>query len=243
MNAPNTNPVVPRECILSDACDIIESLPRIGALMITAKQAGVTHERIGAIESVTMADGWLVCSGKAHDSRIDPSLISTVTIDRTSVMQEQVYPRLDFIDKQGVVVFGVVGFGGLDPFDAALSAFDRVPMPPAPIDPPGERPEVAPDDPGRLPFDRAMATTANISITMTKAGFEQSWSGPLTTVKPARGFINIMHPDFHLHIRAGSVSAWRQDDARPDRLVAFDQSGAEIGLVVNGLSDSGQGNP
>jgi hypothetical protein len=54
MNAPNTNPVVPRERILSDARDIIESLPRIGALMITAKQAGVTHERIGAIESVTM---------------------------------------------------------------------------------------------------------------------------------------------------------------------------------------------
>lgn len=243
MNAPNPNPAVPRERILSDARDIIESLPRIGALMITAKQAGVTHERIGTVETVTAADGWLVCTGKAHDSRIDPRLISTVTIDRTSVMQEQVYPRLDFIDQQGVVIFSVVGFGGLDPFDAALAAFDRAPIPPAQPDPPGERPEVAADDPGRLPFDRAIAIAATISITMTKPGFEQSWSGPLQAVKPARGFINIMHPDFHLHLRAGSVAAWSPSKGHPSNLQARNHDGAEIGLAVGGMPDSRQSNP
>lgn len=43
------------------------------------------------------------------------------------------------------------------------------------------------------------------------------------------GFLNVMTPDFHLHLEGGSVSGWRTESGRR---VALDRNGRPVGLSV-----------
>ena len=224
----------PRERVAVPPASIIRALPAMGRLMITAKRNGATHERIGTIAAVTIEDGWLVCSGDDHDSRIDPSLITSIIVDRTSIMGDQAYPRIDFSDTDGEVLFSVVGFGGLAPFDAALSQFGPgEALPEKPSEPRGERPEVDLTDPGAKPFTSAKDASRTISISFSRNGFAQNWTGVVERVNPAMGFINVTRPDFHLHLKAGMVSGWQR--SMQDGIIidaALDAEGMPTGLVV-----------
>ena len=227
----------PRERLPVPAASVIRALPSMGKLMVTAKRASATHERIGTIEAVTVDDGWLVCSGVEHDSRMDPSAIATIIVDRTSVMGEQAYPRIDFLDVDAECLFSVVGFNGLEPFDAALAQFGAgEALPEKPVEPRGERPNVDPEEIGTRPFNLARDTKANIMIAFSRPGFVQKWTGMVEKVNPAMGFINIMRADFHLHLKAGTVSDWRASGDGTNMIhEALDQDGVPTGLVVRGL--------
>lgn len=212
-----------REILPVPPASVIRKLPAMGELMITAKRNGATHERIGTVETVSIEDGWLVCGGPAHNSRIDPTLITSVIIDRTSVMQEKVYPRIDF--RRGEeVLFSVVGFAGLEPFDAALAEFGPGEvLPEQPKEPRAKREEAALDDPGAVPLQRALAAGTTVTIGLWRRGFEQEWTGVIEGVKPAMGFINVMRPDFHLHLLGGTVAGWNDG-------AALDADGKPTGL-------------
>ena len=62
-------------------------------------------------------------------------------------------------------------------------------------------------------------------------GVSQSWQGRIEAVKPAMGFLNVMTPDFHLHLEGGSVSGWR---AEPGRRIALDAGGQPTRLSLTG---------
>ncbi|KRA97606.1 hypothetical protein ASD83_10830 [Devosia sp. Root685] len=214
-----------REILPVPPASVIRKLPAMGDLMITAKQNGATHERIGTIEAVTIEDGWLVCGGTAHDSRIDPTAITTMIVDRTSVMQEKVYPRIDF-RRGDEVLFSVVGFAGIEPFDAALAEFGPgAPLPEEPKEPRAKRVEASLEDAGALPLRAALDAGTKISIGFKRTGFEQNWTGVIESVKPAMGFINVMRPDFHLHLLGNSVSTWKDG-------AALDADGTPTGLSL-----------
>lgn len=232
----------PRERLNLPASEVIAVLPAIGKLMITAKQAGATHERIGTVERVADEDGLLLCLSTEHDSRIDPSEIATIVVDRTSIMGDKAYPRIDFADGGGIVLFSVVGFGGLEPFDAALAPLGSGTALPVQAQPErGERGEVAPDDVGALPFTQASATGEPVAILFNRSGFSQAWHGTIEQVKPAMGFINVMRPDFHLHLKAGTVAGWTRTEAQGSvELSAVDFDGEPTGLVVTGRASAFQ---
>lgn len=214
-----------REILPVPPASVIRKLPAMGELMITAKQNGATHERIGTIETVTIDDGWLVCGGAAHDSRIDPTVITTVIVDRTSVMQEKVYPRIDF-RRGDEVLFSVVGFAGIEPFDAALNEFGPGDaLPEEPKEPRAKRDEASLEDAGALPLQAALEAGTKISIGFKRRGFEQNWTGVIESVKPAMGFINVMRSDFHLHLLGSTVSAWKDG-------AALDADGVPTGLSL-----------
>lgn len=222
-----------RERLPVPAASVIRALPAIGKLMVTAKRAGATHERIGTIERVTVDDGWLVCSGAEHDSRMDPSAIATIIVDRTSIMGDQAYPRIDFLAADGECLFSVVGFGGLEPFDAALAPFGPgEALPEKPAEPRGERPEVDPEETGARPLNTARDSGIEISIAFSRKGFAQKWTGRVEKVNPAMGFINVMRADFHLHLRANTVSDWRVAGELHE---ALDQDGVPTGLTLRGI--------
>lgn len=214
---------------------VVRRLPDIGKLMIIGKRNGATHERIGPVDRVEDDGAFLVCRGQDHDSRIDPRLVSAIVIDTSSVMQDQVYPRLDFNGADGEPVFSVVGFGGLEPFEAALAGLSTE------IDPDDrpkadrpERAEVATDDPGLAPLNAALASAETIVIAFDQPGFSQRWSGAVPKVSPAMGFINVMTSDFHLHLLGGTVSRW-QEELTGDGvvLVAYDKDQHPTGLSLH----------
>lgn len=228
----NTNA---RERLAADPAELLLRLPQLGRLMITAKHGGATHERIGTVERAERDGAAIILSGAEHNSRIELDSLAEVIVDRTSIMRDQAYPRADFLDAEGVVLFSVVGFGGLEPFDAVV-----LPLGPGEALPPktessGPRGEVIEGDPGSLPFDAALLLAREVTIGFERPGFAQSWTGVVEKVNPAMGFINVMRPDFHLHLKSGAVASWHQDAGGEGVVLrARGEGGDDIGLYVRG---------
>ena len=184
---------LPRARLDASAEDVLATLPAIGKLMVTARHLGATHERIGAVETVTFEDGWAVIGGAEHESRIELSSVAEVIVDRTSVMKDKAYPRIDLNRADGSYICGIVGYGGIEPFDAAVAPLGvGTAIEAKPDTPPGERIEASETDPGRLPLEDAQVAAIRVVIGFKRPGFQQFWRGTIETVKPAMGFINVM---------------------------------------------------
>lgn len=213
------------------AAQLLDLLPRMDRLMMIGRSAGVTHERIGPVETVRSDAGHIRVSGACHDARIDPGQVASIVLDTTSVMRDKIYPRLDFLGRDGVPVFSVVGMEGLEPFTAVLSGLPRAAAAPREdsSDTPAERPAFSDDDPACAPFAAALDSGAEIRIIFDRPGLHQSWQGRIETLKPAMGFLNVMTPDFHLHLKGGTVGSWQQ---QPGRRIALDLDGQATGLVL-----------
>jgi putative heme degradation protein len=221
----------PRERLHADAAAVLRGLPAMGRLMITANNAGATHERIGIVERTEEQGDWIVCSGAEHDSRIAIGDVAELVIDRSSVMKDKVFPHLELLNGGGTTIASVVGFEGLEPFEAALGGFrDREalasPEPPARPAPA----ELRDDDAAAVLLTPLIGQEAEIGL--QRPGFIQRWRGTIEAVKPAMGFINVMRGDFHLHLRAGAIAGWRDRDGAS---WALDPQGGEIGLYVRTL--------
>lgn len=219
-----------RERLTVDVADLLGRLPEMGRLMVTANRMGATHERIGHIESVRFDAGWANLAGAGHDSRVALDAIAGIVVDRTSVMRDKVYPRIELLRADGRTLCSIVGFEGPEPFDAALAAFGPgEPLDPAEAETPAERGEVAPNDAGLAPFESAARQGGAVVIALSLDGFEQVWKGHIEAVKPAMGFINVMRPDFHLHLKANAVARWSEEGPR---LCAQDAAGHALGLSI-----------
>ncbi|AGT10697.1 ChuX/HutX family heme-like substrate-binding protein [Paracoccus aminophilus] len=215
--------------------EVLARLPAIGRLMVIVRTEGTTHERIGAVEAVTRDGDAVIISGDCHDSRIDTGALASVLIDRTSVMRDKVYPRLEFRDAAGELVVSVVGMEGVEPFDAALADFAVVAEAPEPKEAASSdpRPELDPADPALAPFEALRDSGAEVAIRNDRAGVGQEWKGVVAEIKPVMGFVNVMTKDFHLHLEGGSVASWQE---APRARIAIGQSGQPTGLTL--ISDA-----
>lgn len=223
-----------RRVIRNSPVEVIQRLPAIGSLMIIGKRNGATHERIGAVETVSFDGNLVRCHGKFHESRIDHSLIKSIIIDTSSIMSDKVYPRIDFNREDGEPLFAIVGFEGLEPFEAALDGLDIFTDPDLQARPPRpERVPVDPSDAGFPPLNAALASGNTITITFEETGFFQSWTGIVPKVSPGMGFINIMTEDFHLHLLGGTVGQWQTNVNDGVTCTAVDLNGNPTGLILH----------
>lgn len=209
---------------------VLAALPQVGRLMVTAKNLGATHERIGAVETVSFADGWAVIGGAEHESRIELAAIAEMIVDRTSVMKDKAYPRIDLNRADGSYICGIVAFDGLEPFDTAIAPFGPgEPLEEKPESGPTERIEPAATDPGLVTLEAIRESATPVTVGFRQPNFHQAFRGIVETVKPAMGFINIMRGDFHLHLKSGAVAEWREvgDERR-----AVNAEGRELGLYL-----------
>ncbi len=218
----------------ADPLKVLSCLPAIGKLMIVVRQDGITHERIGTVEFVTPVRSSIRCHGAAHDATIDPATIATIVADRTIKMKDKVLPRIDFMTAQAETLFSVYGLDGLDPFDAGLAGLEGTAVAEREKEERKPTQENLDDkDPGFVPFQEAVAAGAPVTIELNRAGITQSWYGVVERFSPAMGFGNIITSDFHLHLRAGTISGWRASDADGQlALRALDLAGAETGLTA-----------
>ncbi|MDR7123967.1 hypothetical protein [Pseudotabrizicola sp. 4114] len=209
---------------------VLERLPRMGRVMVIAKTGGATHERIGVVQAVTPEAGRLRLSGACHAATIDPAPVAQILIDRRSVMQGNAYPRLTFLDNSGAVIAAVVSMEGGAPMEAALTGFARLAVVPEPSDPPTAASETpAEQDAGFVLLSALAESALPVTIAVDQTGFTQSWQGRIETVRPAMGFINVMTPDFHLHLRAGAVAGWQIVEGRH---IALNALGQPTGLTI-----------
>lgn len=228
--------------LLADGEDVLKTLPQMGKLMINSKNGGATHERIGVVETVKVDGGWIYFSGAHHHSCIDLSAIAALVVDRSSVMQGNVYPRLDLMAQDGHVIGSVIGFDGVEPFDLALKGFAFSALPAKTKEQTtGEALEIADGDPGLKPFAAAWRNKAQVRIALDLPAFKQEWSGEIPQTRLSRGFINLMQPDFHLHLKGGHVASWlKLEKANEELFYALNENGEKTGLVVSGSKGSFQ---
>ena len=230
--------------------EILDRLPRIGRLMVSASTDGITHELIAPVDEVTHHErGVSLFQRTSKDvSQVMAGDVARVVVDRSSVMRDKVYPRLGFETADGRMQFSVVGFEGLEPFDAALEgiAEARAPKTEAPEAPRAEAPALP--DPRRIPDALALAASSAADFTLgyeAKGGLLQFWTGRIAELKPAMGFINVILPAFHLHVKDGAIGWWQpypfRQPGNPDgsatgrmRLAAFRPDGAMTPLTLYG---------
>lgn len=229
-----------RAKLTADPAEVLKTLPAIGKLMINSKNGGATHERIGTVQEVHIDNGWIFFSGSEHHSKIELKAIHSMIVDRSSVMQEKVYPRIDLLGITGDTIGSVIGFEGAEPFDAALSPFAYEAL--EPNNEPrsmSEQVEVQEDDPALKPFAAAQRNKATVRIALERPSFSQEWTGEMPDIRNSRGFINVMKPDFHLHLKVGHVMDWRGEE-KGDQLhfYALDAEGQPTGLVISGEKEA-----
>lgn len=215
---------------------VLARLPAMGKVMVVVQDGGVTHERIGVVERITKTDDGFVIAGASHDCTLDPARVASVVADRSGRMKDKVLPKLEFIDADDRLMFSVVGLDGIEKFDAALSRFPGEPLAAKPKAA-GEQATLPSDDPGLKPLVAANSAETEIAIEMTRPGMVQRWRGLVPAVNPAMGFINIIAPDFHLHVRGGTIARWEQvatESGGEFRLDALDAGGQSIGLTLRG---------
>lgn len=233
-----SNETNPREKLAQAPAEILKSLPAMGRVMLSTRFGGATHERMGAVETVTIAGTEARLSGAFHDSRIDLATVVSIVADRTSKMRERVLPRLECQDAAGETLFSLIGLDGLEPFDKALEPFGAgEALEPIQREAPGSggSPDIPEDDLGGRSFAAILASGEAIAIDVERAGLFQHWQGALPEPKPAMGFVNIMQGDFHLHLKAGAVFGWAwTESAGTVALEARDSDGKGFGLILRG---------
>lgn len=203
------NPRPPREQLAVSPIDVLRRLPSVGKLMVAANNAGVTHERIGPVETIDAGGSWAVVSGKTHDSQIDLAAIAAIIVDRTSVMRDKVYPRIELHRADGTHLCHFVGFDGLEAFDDAISFLgEGQPLEAVASPEPRERRDVSDADAALVRLDAERDSASRLVVSFQQPGFVQRWTGVIEEVRAAMGFVNIIRPDFHLHIRAGAINGW-----------------------------------
>lgn len=213
----------------------LQRVPLMGRVMQLFRHGGAAHERIGKMDEVVIDGEAVICRGACHDARIHITAMASVVADWSGRMKDMALPRLEFRDSADQVLFSIISLDGLEPFNTALDGL----TPGAPVAaterPESDRSGVPDNDPGLLPLNAALATAKPVSIEMSGPGWNQSWSGVVESVKPGMGFINIMRPDFHLHLQARTISGWRvsgEGDAAIHE--ALNHDGAATGLRLLG---------
>ncbi len=223
--------LLPERAKLTDAspAEVLALLPAMGRVMVVLRTEGTVHERIGPVDAVSQEGEAVILTGDCHSARLDLTELAQVLVDRSSMMREKVYPRLEFRDGAGELVVSVVGLEGVEPFEAALAglASDAQPTEPKDAADSNPRPDVDPADPGLAPFEALRDSGALVAIRNGRAGVGQEWLGTVAEIKPVMGFINIMTKDFHLHLEGGSVAGWQEE---PGARIAIGQSGQPTGL-------------
>lgn len=219
--------------LTASPAEVLARLPRIGRLMLINSTAGVTHERIGQLDAIRVSGDEAVTLGPDHDARIQLSAIARMDVDRSSVMGDKAYPRVTFRDGAGRAIFSAISFAGMEPFDAALEGlpFQALDEAVKSFDFAGG--EAPAEDPALPVLEAAVAEPGAVTIAITQPGYAQKWQGVVEAIRPSRGFLNVMVPNFHFHLKAGSVTGWTESVTAEGRvLTALGAGGEPLGLTI-----------
>jgi len=210
---------------------VLNQMPQMEKVMVVMRHGGATHERIGAVGAVSDDAGAIHLGGAVHTARVDPNAVARVILDTSSQMQGKCFPSVEFQDNDGEALFSVIGMEGAEAFVAAFDGLAKTVQAPKERQMPAmsKTPDDLSGDEGFRLLDRLKEEGHPVEIRMELPGRTQSWRGQIEDVKPAMGFANVMTGDFHLHLKAGAVAAWRDEDGG---FTALDAEGSATGLRV-----------
>ena len=69
-----------------------------------------------------------------------------------------------------------------------------------------------------------------VTLAAMKPGVSHRWTGTISGASFSHGFLNVIQPDMHLHVRAGAIADWREGPE--GTFGALDTDGKAIGLTL-----------
>lgn len=221
-----------RQELTASPAEIGLLLPGLGRVMVALAVGSAAHERIGRIAHVARRGGTL-CLGE--DTELDLDAVRRVVLGRGSVMRGQVYPRLEFQDGAGAVLMRVVGMEGEAPFETNLAHLLGPALFPEEAAPTATEPgpEVAPEDCAATALLRRLHGAGGpVRVALRTGPAWQAWEGVPPEPRLVMGYVNLIEPGFHLHLRLGSVAGFHVSE---DGWDAVDGTGARFGLSLRPL--------
>ncbi|MCX5516120.1 hypothetical protein C3941_19190 [Kaistia algarum] len=229
-----SEPVSYRQSLPLEPLAILSRAAAMGRTLVGVRSAGALLERIGVFDGITEESGWIVAHGAAHETRIDPSTIAAIVADRSETPHDTILAYVDFLDSEGRSIVKVTALDGIEHFDAALEGLPRSPLA---YVPPLERSAVAvdPSDIGAVPIAAAVDAGAVVTLSLSRPGLFQSWTGKIARIHFGHNYINVLQEDVHLHLRGQQVSRWEVTtrDGRSS-FAAIGPEGEPFGLSVEG---------
>lgn len=213
------------------AVEVLRSLIGCGRVQAGVRTGAVLHERHGVLQDVAEAGDRLRLTGAEHDSEMSVGAVHALIVEESLMAKSnRILPRLSFVGDGGQTLMTLVGLEGSEPFRAALDQFAAEDSSGAQSWPKLMTP-VAVDDPGLTGLRDYIGE--EIAVVMELPLARSRWTGRLEDVRSGDNFVNIIRPDFHLHLRGGAVARW---EAAGKRRVAFGHDGQALGLSVERLS-------
>ncbi len=229
-----TEPVSYRQSLPLEPLAILSRAAAMGRTLVGVRWAGALLERIGVFEGIHAEGGQLVAHGPSHMTRLDPAAIVAIVADRSETPHDTVLAYVDFLGADGNSIIKVTAMDGIEHFDAALVGIPRSPLP---YQSPIERSSIPvdPSDPGALPFKAAAASGETITLSLTRPGAFQSWTGPITRLHFGHNYINILQDMVHLHLRGQQIASWQVERSNGRALwSSVGTDGAAFGLRIEG---------
>ncbi|WP_029075994.1 hypothetical protein [Kaistia adipata] len=220
-----TEPASHRHALPLEPLAVLGRVPAIGSVLIGIRAGGALLEGIGTIESVGEEAGDIVLRGPGRETRIAADAIAQVVIDQMAM--KTVMPFIELFDADGNALAKITALDGLEPFDAALEGIARTPLAAAA---PAARPAPGEGEPADGPLKAAADAGKPVTLAAKKPGISHRWTGTISGASFSHGFLNLIQPDMHLHVRAGAIADWREG---PDGTFgALDADGKAIGLTL-----------
>lgn len=236
LSAPD--PVFLRKTVHLDPVSVLDLLRAMGRTLIGVRAGGALLERIGVFEGAVEQDGLAVGRGAAHETSVEIAAVASVVSDRSPNASGKVSPNITLLDAAGEPILRVTALDGLEAFDAALAGVEESPIGPAM---PKEKPETpaSESDPGFIALRQIADAGAKATLEVARPGATQSWTGLITELRLGQNFVNIIQPEVHLHLRAGSVATWRREESGAEVLLhAVDAKGADVGLTIAAAAEA-----
>jgi putative heme degradation protein len=220
-----TEPASHRHALPLEPLAVLGRVTGIGSALIGIRAGGALLEGIGTVESVTEEAGDIVLRGPGRETRIAVDAIAGIVTDQMAMAT--VMPFIELFDADGNALAKITALDGLERFDAALDGIARTPLDAAP---PAPRPAPGDDAPADGPLKAAEAAGKPVTLAARKAGISHAWTGTISGVSFGRGFLNVIQPDMHLHVRAGAIADWHEGPE--GTFSALDADGTAIGLTL-----------
>lgn len=220
-----TEPASHRHALPLEPLAVLGRVAGIGSALIGIRAGGALLEGIGTVESVSEEASDIVLRGPGRETRIAVAAIAEIVADQMAMAT--IMPFIEIFDADGNALAKITALDGLERFDAALEGIVRTPLdaaPPAPRPAPGE------NEPTDGPLKAAEAAGKPVTLAARKPGVSHTWTGAISGVSFGRGFLNVIQPDMHLHVRAGAIADWRESPE--GTFSALDADGAAIGLTL-----------
>ncbi|MGE4323871.1 MAG: hypothetical protein AB7E60_12700 [Sphingobium sp.] len=179
-----------------------------GPLQITVRCDGVGHEQFGRLQLRAAGDRLLVEGDMTLT--IETAMIDRIILNQQRGLTVADQHRIDFVTRDNVTAFSLLNLAEDSRWRTELNDMIGEPVHDAPLQlfPAGQDAAL---DPALPILDAACRAGSPVEVQLAKPGASATWRGQIHALSASRDYVNVIQPDFHLHLRGGRIPRWEEE--------------------------------